>query len=389
MIGRLSRRRLLQSLAGLSMPAAARAAVSAPPRVVVVGAGIMGASIAYHLARRGARVTVLERHAPGTGATQGAFAMLIATHDDDEKFNALYGAAVADWRRLEKELGSAIRIQWGGTASWAAPGKAAEELQAATRKLQSWGAPIRPLGRDELARLVPGIAADPFGAGNFSPQQGTLDPVQALEALVAAGHRQGVAYRFPCTVTSIESDGRRLATLHTSQGPVSADIVVLAAGAAVPELAGPLGIKTPINVVSGTLAHSKPFPRVLNCVLNGPDGSLKQDPDGRIVTGADYRPGASGTDTSRRYGTALLATAARIVPALKGVELETVSLGYVPIPVDTHPIIGFCAAPANLYIALTMSGITMAPLLGRFAASEIIDGLPIDTLASYRPSRFA
>jgi glycine/D-amino acid oxidase-like deaminating enzyme len=64
------------------------------------------------------------------------------------------------------------------------------------------------------------------------------------------------------------------------------------------------------------------------------------------------------------------------------------TLGYVPVPVDTHPIVGFCAAPANLYLALTMSGITMAPLMGRFAASEIIDGIAVDVLTPYRPARF-
>jgi glycine/D-amino acid oxidase-like deaminating enzyme len=370
-------------------PLAARAQPTARPSVCVIGAGILGCSIAYHLARAGAAVTVLERTAPGAGATQGAFAMLIATHEDDAAFNALYGMAVLDWRRLELELGGAPRLQWGGTVTWAAPGPKADELAATTRRLQGWGAPIRPIDAAELARLVPGVAPGPWGAGNFSPDQGTLDPMQALSAITAAARRAGVAFRYPCEVKALRRDaGDRIVAAETAAGPVAADVFVLAAGAATPDLTAALGVKVPIDVVSGSLAHSAPHRPVLGRVLNGPAGSLKQDPDGRIVFGPDYRPGANGKDVSRAYGEQLLAEAARVMPALAGARLETMTVGYVPIPKDSHPIAGFCAAPANLYLALTMSGVTMAPLMGRFAASEITGGVTVDVLAPYRPARF-
>ena len=71
---------------------------AAARRVVVIGAGMVGVSAAYHLAAAGARVSVLDRAAPGSGSTQGAFAMLIATHEDGGRaLNDFYGAAVADW----------------------------------------------------------------------------------------------------------------------------------------------------------------------------------------------------------------------------------------------------------------------------------------------------
>jgi glycine/D-amino acid oxidase-like deaminating enzyme len=365
-------------------------AQGAPPRVVVIGAGIMGTSIAYHLAKAGAQVEVLERASPGSQATQGAFAMLIATHENDRAFNDLYGLAVLDWRRLQDELGGAIPIQWGGTCAWAPPGPAADSLAALTRKLQGWGAPIRPMSQADLEALVPGVVAGPYGAGNFSPDQGTLDPSQALAALVAAARRAGVRFRYPCEVTALsQGAGGRITAAQTPQGAVEADVFVLAAGQGLPALATPLGVKAPIDVVSGTLAHSAPHPPVLGRVLNGPAGSLKQDPDGRIVFGPDYRPGANGTDVSEAYGRQLLGTAAQVLPALKGARLEKMTLGYVAMPADSHPIVGFCASPANLYLTLTMSGITMAPLMGRFAATEIAGGVSVEVLSNYRPARFA
>jgi glycine/D-amino acid oxidase-like deaminating enzyme len=115
---------------------------------------------------------------------------------------------------------------------------------------------------------------------------------------------------------------------------------------------------------------------------------IKQNPDGRIVTGLDYRPGAAGVDVSQAYGESLLANAALTVPGIAGAKLEKMTLGYVPIPKDVQPIVGFCDAPRNLYIVLTMSGITMAPLMGRLAATEIAGGVLVDTLAPFRPARF-
>src|SRR5580693_5537297 len=107
MAARLDRRRALTLLTGLGAAAlpAFGVARDRPRRVVVIGAGIIGTSIAYHLAGRGARVLVLDKASPGSGATQGAFAMLIATHDGgDRAFNDLYGLAVRDWRRLQGEV---------------------------------------------------------------------------------------------------------------------------------------------------------------------------------------------------------------------------------------------------------------------------------------------
>jgi glycine/D-amino acid oxidase-like deaminating enzyme len=356
----------------------------------VVGAGIMGASIAYHLARRGAEVVVLERATPGSQATQGAFAMLIASHEEGPAaFNDLYGSAVLDWRRLDMELGGAVKVQWGGTLSWAEPGGAADRLTAGMQRARSWGAALEPLKVEDFARLTPGVIPGAFGAGVFSPNQGTLDPQQAVDVLVDRARKLGVQFRYPCEVRNLVMTDGKVTRLETSRGPISADVVVLAAGHDTDKLAQLVGAKAPHELVSGTLAHSAPHPRVLDRVLNGPTFSLKQNPDGRIVTGLDYRPGADGTDMSQAYGEKLLATAAKTVPAIAGAKLEKMTLGYVPIPKDSQPIFGFCGAPANVYLALSMSGITMAPLVGRLAATEIADGLKVDMLAPYRPTRFS
>lgn len=387
----MNRRQFLAAVPGLAAAGAAPSVWGqAPPKVVVVGAGIMGASIAYHLAGRGADVTVLDKARPGSGATQGAFAMLISAHPEGPRaFSDLYGKAILDWRRLDAELGGAIPVQWGGTITWTAPGEGVARFEAGVRQARSWGVAMPSLSAADIVRLAPGVVPGPFGAGAYSASEGTVDPQTAVDVLVERAKALGVRFRSPVEVTGLITQGGKVAALETSQGKVAADMVVIAAGAGTDQLAGLVGAKAPHGVVSGTLAHSKPHPRLLERVLNGPTFSLKQNPDGRFVTGLDYRPGADGTDVSRAYGEKLLAEAARTLPGLRGVELDTMTVGYVPIPKDSQPIMGFCGTPTNLYLALTMSGITMAPLMGRLAAAEIVEGQALELLAPYRPARFA
>ncbi len=362
---------------------------AAARRVAVIGAGMVGVSAAYHLAAAGARVSVLDRAAPGSGSTQGAFAMLIATHEDGGRaLNDFYGAAVADWRRLERERPGAFAIQRGGTLSWAGPGPAAGRLRANLARALAYGAPIRAVERADFAALVPGVDPGDFVAGMFSPLQGTLDPSAAHAALMSAAGALGVQFRFPCEAVGFRREAGRITAVETSAGPLEADTFVLCGGIDAPKLAAMAGGKVPLNVVSGALAHTRPFRPVLGRVLNGPTGSIKQDPDGAIVTGLDYAPGATAAAPTQAYGEALLAAMVKVVPAAREAKLERVSLGYAPIPVDGMPAIGFVGGQPNVYAISTMSGITLAPILGRLAASEIVGGVDIAALDAWRPDRF-
>ncbi|HXZ84977.1 MAG TPA: FAD-dependent oxidoreductase, partial [Myxococcota bacterium] len=93
-------------------------------------------------------------------------------------------------------------------------------------------------------------------------------------------------------------------------------------------------------------------------------------------------------DASRAYGERLLAEAARWLPELANASLERVTLGQRPFPVDGHPILGWAEGAPGIYLGVMHSGVTLAPLVGQFACSEILDGARIELLEAYRPSRF-
>lgn len=357
--------------------------------IVIVGAGIIGLSIAYHLVRDGIRVTVLDRGRPGAGCTQGAFAMLISGYPDASvEFNALYSRAILEWLRLDAEFGHTIPIRWGGSVNWSPPGTPASTMEAQWKRLVSTGVTAERISLDGLHTLCPGIDPGPFGVGYFLASQGSLDIEETVEILVARCRSLGVRF-LKTTVTGLPTDCSGRATIMTVNGPIEASCIVLAAGRDTTALAATAGALVPLDIVSGTLAHSRPMKQVLTRVINGPFGSVKQDLNGRIVTGLDYAPGADGDDTSNEYGKKLLGLATSMFPILRDAEFDFMTIGHVPIPArDKCPIVGFCPTIRNVYVTTMMSGVTMAPFMGRLAAEEILHGMPHDILSPYRPHRF-
>src|ERR1700682_4127170 len=109
-------------------------------RIVVVGAGILGASIAYHLVKRGAKVLIVEAIRPGAGATEKSFGWINATFSKCPKaYFDLNRSGLAGWRRLEIELGGELKVQWGGSVAWAGEDETAEQLRVNVRRHQEWG----------------------------------------------------------------------------------------------------------------------------------------------------------------------------------------------------------------------------------------------------------
>jgi len=295
---------------------------------------------------------------------------------------------MAAWRRLQTELRSEPYIQWGGSVAWFPPGSEAEELRANVRNHQKWGYAVHLIS--DTHALLPNMSVGEIGAACFSEQEGAVDPLEALAALLANARRLGAEVRFPCEVTGIRLARGRVQSIQTTDGQLEADVLVLACGVGSPALARNAGIRVPLKDSPGVLLHTSPAPPLIDRVVLAPGVHFKQSLDGRIVAGGQIVAGAGTaiTDASAEQAEEIRQRVVRFLPQIKDLPVERVTLGYRVMPKDEYPILGFAQACPNLYVAATHSGVTLASLIGELAALEILDGVQVKSLERYRPSRF-
>jgi glycine/D-amino acid oxidase-like deaminating enzyme len=357
--------------------------------VVIVGGGIVGATIAYRLVQRGAQVTLLEKSKPAAGATGASFAWINATFSKQPRnYFDLNLLGIFGWRRLDREFSGELEVQWGGSVEWYPPGPAADALRKDVARSQQWGYPVHLVDQIEFHRLLPFLMPEQFAAASFSEREGAVDPVAVTQTIVDHVKQLGARVIYPCEVKGIVRANGKASAVETSNGRFDLDTLVLASGVQTPNLAAMADVRVPLKISPGVLAHTVPVAPLLDRVALGPHAHVKQNPDGRVVTGSDFG-GTPVTDSSPAFGEKLLSRAAAYLPELAQAKLDTVTLGWRVMPQDEYPILGFADHCPNLYIAATHSGVTLAPIIGQFAALEILDGARVDMLAPYRLSRFS
>jgi glycine/D-amino acid oxidase-like deaminating enzyme len=349
--------------------------MSYSPCIVVVGAGIIGASIAWHLAARGAQVTVVDAEAAGGVATENSFAWINASWGNPEPYFRLRVRAMAEWRRLAAEV-PAIPISWTGSLCWDLPH---DRLEAYARQHGAWGYGIRPVDRAEAAGLEPHLAEPPAFALHVA-EEAAVEPGDAARALLQDAQRRGARVLPNTRATGLAQTGGTITGIETDGGDLAADEVVVAAGVGTPALLASAGLRFAMHAPPGLLAHSRPHGKLLNGLVIAPDLHMRQTRSGRIVAGFDFGgadPGADPQQTAEK----LFARTRRMLTRAENLELERYTVGYRPTPEGGFPAIG--RVRPGLYLAVMHSGITLAPAVGRFAAEELLGAARDPLVAPY------
>jgi glycine/D-amino acid oxidase-like deaminating enzyme len=346
-------------------------------QVVVVGAGIVGASVACHLARRGVAVVVVEKAQPASGATGNSFAWI--GDNGSGPAAALHHGALGEYRRLEAEL-AGVRVRWTGSLSWSdgppgpgAPGSGPEP--------GSW------ISAAEIAALEPGLRRPPQQA-MYAPGDGAIDPVAVTRALLRAARNYG-AQVLQATVTGVRPRGDRVAGLETSGGFLPAEQVVLAAGTDVAALCSPLGADLPVEASPALLVRCSAPPGLVRTLVATPDMEARQSADGDLLTALPYDGPGTAQDRQQAGRRAL----AQLKEVFRGAQTVTVtvtstSVGIRPVPADRVPLVGPAPWTPGVYAAVVWPGVQLAPIAGRLAAEEIIKDVDTAELQPCRPARF-
>jgi sarcosine oxidase subunit beta len=363
---------------------------------LVIGGGVIGCSIAYHLARAGRQLLVVERagiaEAP---AASWASAGGVRRQGRDPAEAALASAAIARWPTLEAELDADVHYRQGGQLLLAEIEDEVNQLATFVAEQHAMGfTDVRLLQGAELRELAPGLAPAVL-AGSYSPADGQADPALTTRAFAAAAQRVGATTWIHSTCLGLLREGDRVVGAKTSRGEVRAGQTVLAAGAWSDTLAASVGLTLPIRTGVYQMLRSTPAtPGLLRPVVGalGRQLSLKQLPDGSFLLGGGW-PGDVTADragfTMREASVAAgWAAASAILPAVGEQQIAASWCGLEAEAFDEVPLIGPAVGVEGLFLAVGFSGhgFAIAPAVGEALAEEIL-GRPTGALDRLRPSR--
>jgi sarcosine oxidase subunit beta len=368
--------------------------------VIVVGAGVQGASLAFHLARRGASVLVLERGMVA-GAATGRSSGFVRMHYDLESEARLAWASFPyfkDWSGIVGE-GDPGFVRTGfleiGTPA------VAENMRANVARYQALGIPTSIVGKADVAALVDDIVTDDIVVGAYEPESGYADPAGTAAGFMAAARREGARLIQGRRVERVTVDADRVTGVDTDQGHLAAPIVVNVAGAWARELAATVGLDVPIEPWRHeTLYFGLPrdrtadFPIVIDDIggvyfrPEGRDLMLVGLEAGNEVGGSPDRPmtGARGETTEE-----LIEALCRRLPWMSAGTLRTAHGGQDGITPDQRAILGQ-SGPDGFYLDCGFSGtgFKTAPAVGKCMSELILDGRATTVdISAYGLARFA
>ncbi len=364
--------------------------------VLVIGGGVIGSSLAYHLARQGFRVLVIERQEiAARPAASWASAGGIRPQGLDPAEAALARLALARWPHLADELAADLHYRAHGHLLVAESDIEADQLRSFVQLQQGMGFEVSFLDREAVREIVPG-SGEQIVAGSFSPTSGHADPQLTTRAFAAAAQRQGARYWTHTACLALHRIADRVVGALTERGFVQAEQTILAAGAWSLELASSIGLQLPLRVQALQVLLSTPAaPSMLQPVVSTVKGtlSLKQQPDGAFVLGGGWR--ADPTPDKRSYTLRETSQqrnwelACAVFPPLHQLRCASARAGLQVYTPDDLPLIGGFAELAGLILALgSWYGFALAPAIGD-AIANYLAGLPAPEIDQLTPDRLS
>jgi len=355
--------------------------------VAIVGAGITGLSIAFHLAERGAgRVVVYEREGIGAGASS------VQPGGVRQQWSTRLNCVMArDSLSFYRQLGE--RLEPGVDPGWRACGylfladtrETLDRLRADVALQNDLGIPSRPVAPDDAAELVPGLRAEATLGGSWCAEDGYFDrPQSVVEAFAEAATRLGASIE-KGDVTALEPLRKGWRVRFRDGADAEAETVVVATGVDTPML-----VPLPIEPEERYLFYGEPVAeRLLEPLVVAPDRrfAAKQLADGRLLASdlsASGDPGAG----RERWRAAVRRTIADLLPRLELVALPLLVGGLYDVTPDHQAVVGPVADGLLVAAGFSGHGFMMAPEVGRGVAAMLLGEDPGGEIAQLAPDRF-
>lgn len=370
---------------------------------VVVGGGLLGTAIAYHLARAGVPTLLVEQGDLASGASGANFGNIQV---EDAEFGLSLELTLRSYARfatLSEELDYEVGLRRSGNLLLIENARQLALMQDRAARLQAAGVRVTLLDQDATCRLEPHLRPEVLLGALYHPDEGTLDPFKLVRAFALRGQDRGLAVWTHSRVTGIEIQGGRVTGVVTSRGRVATRWVVLAAGAWTQALGRMAGVALPVLWVHGEAVITEPLGPVTPNALTtaaffeatgGADEQtvgfcLRQRPHGNVMIGEAARITSA---LSRRVTAAALPAvareASRWLPGLRPAYVIRSWAIPVAFTADSRPLLGPVDGVDGLVTATALkSTIILTPLVGELVAGLISTSRWDPRLAEFSPTR--
>lgn len=378
--------------------------------VVIIGAGILGCSAAYELAKRGRKIVLLDAGSIGQGTSTKSFSWINATSKTNHKgYFELNAQGLDMYRAMANKWGAEkVGLHQSGMLEWAdaSDGLGLKAIRQTVKTLAAWGYSIQALDHKSLEKLEPNVHFGDGAEGYLADKDCWLDvPVYLRFLLREIRASSGQLLENCRALELLADDNGKILGVRTEKGRIDCAKVVVATGADTPQtlsqLTGHEGFSThfPIRQASGLLVYTPPVsPSLVTHVMYPSDRHglhIRPTSEGGLLLGADDTDGiiseATTVKAQRQAINILLQRVQQLIPEFAGVDIIDqchAVIGMRAVPSDEHSIAGPMLAAEGLYIVLTHSGISLAPILGKLIADCIDSNMLPNQLRPFSLDRF-
>ena len=364
---------------------------------IVIGAGVIGISTAFHLAQRGLKPVILERKEIGYGAT-GKSSGLVRMHYDLEVESRLAWESFQYFRNWSERVGGECGFRRTGFLHIETADHEVQ-LRKNVEMHQKIGIPANVISGGDVKKLAPHFKTDDIAFAAYEPESGYADPMLTANSLLAAAKALGAVYVQDCEVSGTQTAGGKVTGLQTSRGNFSAPIIINAAGAWSGKVSELFGVTIPLGTWTHDVVHIRRPAQIadhltvidnsLNMYFRPDSGNLTLvalEDDSRLDEPAEKDLGYVAKDFVERA----IDRICKRIPEMEQGSLHSSHVGRDGLTPDQRAIIG-AAGPQGYFLATGFSGtgFKLSPAVGLCMSELIVDGRSktVD-ISGFDPMRF-
>jgi len=373
--------------------------------VVVIGGGVIGASIAYHLAKRKVDVVLLEKGDAASGSSGACDGTIFLQTKSPGIHLELALESSRRFNHLEQELGAGIEYQRRGGMIVIEHEEELRTMAQFVKKQNSIGLDVSLLNQKQARELEPSLSDKILGA-TFSALDAQINPMFLTFAFIKAARRLGAKINVHTRVTGFRRTADCIVSVKTDKGEIHTGMVVNAGGAYATEIAALLDLSIPIKPRRGQLVVTEAIaPIISHCMLSAQYIAAKFNPDmaekgggvsiestanGNLVLGSTREFVGFDKSVSLAGIQHIAKHVCRILPCIKKLKLIRIFAGLRPCTPDGLPILGTVGGLEGFVMAAGHEGdgIALSPITGEIIAELIVDNRTSFPLEAYKLERF-